>query len=180
MLAGGLAAASLLLAGCFHSEPALPPAPPAVSEPVLVLTPPPPVMLPPAPPAAPTVAASQPSPHKPQPRRHLPARHHYAPHPAAPLPPAPKPAAPPPPLDLSAGLSPQQQIAYRRDAVAWLAASRNQLAAVARRHFNAIGEADRLQAKDYVRQAERALAHGDVVSARSLAYKAMLLAQALH
>ncbi len=182
-LVSGIAASALLLAGCPKPQPAMPSLPPVVSQPVLVLTPPPPFTPPPTP-AISTIPAPAPPAVQPARRRHsTPHRpSHVSPRSARPLtppPPPPKPSPQPAPLQLSAGLSPQQQVAYRRDALAWIASSRNYLASLPPRHLNASQRANRLQAQEYIQQAQAALKRGDVERARSLAYKAMLLAQAL-
>lgn len=93
--------------------------------------------------------------------------------------PASNPAMPPTPPQLSAGLSPQQQADYRRSVLGILSQTQNDLKALYSRTLNGEAAATRSQASEYVRQAQQALADGDMVRAQTLAAKAQTLAQFL-
>lgn len=83
------------------------------------------------------------------------------------------------PPQLSAGLSPQQQAAFRRSVLGMLSQTQSDLKALYGRTLNGEAAATRSQASEYVRQAQQALADGDMVRAQTLAAKAQTLAQFL-
>jgi len=84
-----------------------------------------------------------------------------------------------PPPQLTAGLSPQQQNAYRSRTLALLQRTQRELAILQQRRLSAEASATRAQAGEYVRQAQQALGQGDVVRAETLAQKAETLARFL-
>lgn len=80
---------------------------------------------------------------------------------------------------LSAGLSPQQQANYRRSVMGTLSQTQSDLKALYNRSLNGEAAATRSQASEYVRQAQQALADGDMIRAQTLAAKAQTLVQFL-
>lgn len=186
MRRGASAAAALLAlasAGCglFHRQPPLPPVV-IVEPPILLPAPasqapePPPAVLVPLADSPPLwlLAWRLPSP-PPPPRRVAeapPRSDHALP---APLPPVQAPAPP----QMTAGLSPEQQRAYRARTLLLLQQTQRELDVLNRQQLNAEGAATRSQAGEYVRQAQQALDQGDVVRAETLAQKAETLARFL-
>ncbi|MGH9488520.1 MAG: hypothetical protein ACRD04_13145 [Terriglobales bacterium] len=175
--AGVLLAAALLAGGCglFHRTPQPPPV--YIFEPPMFFPASPPgpmpdpVVLTPDPAAAPpwTFALEiGPPPPRPRPRR-APEREPL--HPAAP--------EPPPPPQLNPGLSAREQTAYRGQVLATLQSARSDLRQLARRALSSTAAATRAQAGEYVRQAQAALAQGDLLRAQTLADKAETLARFL-
>lgn len=174
----GVALLALLAGGCalFHRSPPLPPV--VIPQPPLIFPAPPPApMMPPAdfmpvddpPPAWAAMVAGPPPPVAERARR--------APEAARDDHPATAPETPPPPLN--AGLSPQEQFAYRGQTLAVLQRAQHDLALLAPRALSANAAATRAQAGEYVRQAQQALAQGDLVRAQTLANKAETLARFL-
>lgn len=94
-------------------------------------------------------------------------------------PPAPTSALASTPPQLSPGLSPQQQAAYRRSVLALLRQTQNDLKQLYGRNLAGEAAATRSQASEYVRQAQQALSDGDMLRAQTLAAKAQTLAQFL-
>lgn len=169
-----------LAAGCglLHHGPPMPP-PILILQPPLIFPAPPPAPMPPpfllAPAPAPALAALlvPDLPFGPPPRRDA-----YRAGPAFQPKPAATPPSPPPP-PLTAGLDPQQQAYYRRQAAATLQQANAVLQRLQARRLGPAAAATRAQANEYVRQAQQALALGDVVRAQTLADKAVTLARFL-
>jgi hypothetical protein len=176
LLAAPLLAAAASLAGCglFHHAPPQPP-PIVVLQPPLIFPAPPPAPMP-----LPYVLTPELGPLPPLadvPGYGPPPRIAYRRRPAPqPNPPAQANVAPPP---LTAGLTPQQQAYYRRQANATLYRAGLVLARLNPRRLSPAAAATRAQANEYVRQAQQALASGDVLRAQNLADKAMTLARFL-
>ncbi|HUX67985.1 MAG TPA: hypothetical protein VMV31_10920 [Terriglobales bacterium] len=177
-------AASLALAssGCalFHRRPPEPP-PVVIPQPAILLAPPaseppmaPPAELEPLRAAPPAWLLGLRLAPPPPPRRN----HEVAPARNDRVATAPAPADQPPP-QLTAGLSPQQQAAYRNRTLALLQRTQRELAILQQRRLGAEASATRAQAGEYVRQAQQALGQGDVVRAETLAQKAETLARFL-
>ncbi|MGH9475161.1 MAG: hypothetical protein ACRD1C_02390 [Terriglobales bacterium] len=173
---GALALGTLAAGGCtlLHRNPPLPPV--VIVQPPLIFPAPPPapMMEPaeltpvdgPAPVWEPVVVAPPPVE---RPRR--------APEPARAEHPTPPPDMPPPPLN--AGLSPREQFTYRGQTLAALQRVQRDLTLLSRRSLAPAAAATRAQAGEYVRQAQSALAQGDLVRAQTLANKAETLARFL-